>query len=72
MRSDSRPCWIKSSLSYANSNCVEVADLPSGAIGVRNSKDINGLVLQFTSYEWRAFIDAAQNGEFDNIGNRPN
>jgi hypothetical protein len=40
--------WIKSSLSYANGNCVEVANLPGGEIGVRNSRDSAGPVLQFT------------------------
>ncbi|MGH3173890.1 MAG: DUF397 domain-containing protein, partial [Streptosporangiaceae bacterium] len=37
--------WIKSSLSYANGNCVEVADLPGGEIGVRNSRNSAGPVL---------------------------
>ena len=28
--------WVKSSLSFANGNCVEVASLPGGEIGVRD------------------------------------
>jgi hypothetical protein len=57
--------WVKSSLSFSNSNCVEVANLPGGGIGVRDSKDPEGPVLRFTPGEWHAFIGGAQNGEFD-------
>jgi hypothetical protein len=60
--------WIKSSLSYANGNCVEVASLPDGEIGVRNSRDSTGPVLRFTSGEWHAFIGGVRNGEFDGFG----
>ena len=49
------PVWIKSSLSYANGNCVEVSDQPEGTIGVRNSRDGEGPVLRFTPGEWQAF-----------------
>jgi len=59
--------WIKSSLSYANGNCVEVASLPGGTIGVRNSRDSAGPVLRFTPREWHAFLGGVRNGEFDNI-----
>jgi hypothetical protein len=58
--------WVKSSLSYANGDCVEVANLPDGCIGVRDSKDAEGPILRFTSSEWRAFISGVHNGEFDN------
>jgi hypothetical protein len=57
--------WIKSSLSFANGNCVEVAGLPDGTIGVRNSRDVTGPVLRFTSGEWDAFLGGVRNGEFD-------
>ena len=59
--------WIKSSLSYANGNCVEVASLPGGTIGVRNSRDSAGPVLRFTPREWHAFLGGVRNGEFDNL-----
>ena len=60
--------WIKSSLSYYNGNCVEVADLPYGQVGVRDSKDPSGPVLWFTPDEWHAFLCGAKNGEFDSFG----
>jgi hypothetical protein len=59
--------WIKSSLSFANSNCVEVASLSAGQIGVRDSKNSDGPVLRFTPGEWDAFIGGVQNGEFDHF-----
>lgn len=60
--------WIKSSLSFSNGNCVEVASLPGGGVGVRDSKDPSGPVLQFTPGEWHAFLGGARNGEFDQFG----
>jgi Domain of unknown function (DUF397) len=60
--------WIKSSLSYANGNCVEVASLPGGEIGVRNSRDSAGPVLRFTPDEWHAFLGGVRNGEFGSFG----
>lgn len=60
--------WIKSSLSFSNGNCVEVASLPDGGVGVRDSKDPSGPVLRFTPGEWDAFLGGARNGEFDRFG----
>jgi Domain of unknown function (DUF397) len=60
--------WIKSSLSYANGNCVEVACLPGGEIGVRNSRNSGGPVLKFTPDEWHAFLGGVRNGEFNGFG----
>ena len=67
-RSDSGSYWVKSSLSFSNGNCVEVANLSDGRIGVRNSRDSEGPVLRFTSDEWHAFLGGARNGEFDGFG----
>ena len=57
--------WIKSSLSYANGNCVEAASLPGGTIGVRNSRDSAGPVLRFTPAAWHAFLGGVRDGEFE-------
>jgi len=60
--------WVKSSLSFANGNCVEVADLPGGEVAVRNSRDQGGPVLRFTPDEWHAFLGGVRKGEFDGFG----
>ncbi len=62
--------WVKSSLSFSNGNCVEVAGLPGGEVGVRNSRDSGGAVLRFTSDEWHAFLGGVRNGEFDGFGRK--
>ena len=55
--------WIKSSLSFSNGNCVEVASLPGDEIGVRNSRDPDGPVLTFTPGAWAAFVGRTRRGE---------
>lgn len=63
-RPTAAPAWTKSSFSHANGNCVEVADLQGGQVGMRDSKDITGPVLKFPPEEWRAFLGGVRNGEF--------
>ena len=63
--------WVKSSLSFSNGNCVEVARLPGDEIGVRNSRDPDGPVLTFTPREWDAFIGRARLGEFGRFRRPP-
>ena len=60
--------WVKSSFSFANGNCVEVAELSGGSVGIRDSRDPGGPVLRFTSDEWHAFLGGVRNGEFDGFG----
>jgi hypothetical protein len=64
--------WIKSSLSFSNSNCVEVADGGSTVL-VRDSKNPDGPVLRFTPDEWSAFPKAKVevDGEPDDGGFLP-
>jgi hypothetical protein len=44
---------------------VEVAELPGGAIAVRNSRDPGGPALIYTSAEITAFIRGVKDGQFD-------
>ncbi|GAA3443569.1 DUF397 domain-containing protein [Planomonospora venezuelensis] len=57
--------WRKSARSAANGNCVEIAHLPGGRVGVRDSKNRQGPVLVFTPGEWDAFVGGVKDGEFD-------
>jgi uncharacterized protein DUF397 len=56
--------WAKSSFSFSNGNCVEVAGLPGGSVGIRDSRDPGGPVLRFTRGAWGAFLGGARHGEF--------
>ena len=62
MESSSAP-WRKSSRSGTN-GCVEVA-MFDGRIAVRDSKNRQGPVLEFTPVEWEAFVGGVRDGEFD-------
>lgn len=57
--------WFKSSRSAGGGECVEVAHLDGGHVGVRDSKNPNGPALVFTPAQWDAFMSGAANGEFD-------
>jgi hypothetical protein len=62
------PKWIKSSRSFANGNCVEIAALPDGMIGIRDSKNPEGPILRFAPDEWKAFIGGVRRREFGGNG----
>ncbi|MFI6779144.1 DUF397 domain-containing protein [Nocardia sp. NPDC050412] len=57
--------WFKSTRSGATKDCVEVAFLDTGIIGVRDSKNPTGPALVFTPTEWDAFTARVQDGEFN-------
>ena len=46
--------WRKSSFSFSNGNCVEVAS----GVAVRDTQDRQGPVLKFSAAKWRAFTAA--------------
>lgn len=54
--------WRKSLRSDAG-NCVEVAFATDGTVGVRDSKNRIGSVLEFGPGEWDALIAGAKAGE---------
>ena len=58
--------WRKSTKTQANGQCVEVARV-GDVIGVRDSKDPNGPILEFTVQEFEAFLDGAGKGEFNDM-----
>jgi hypothetical protein len=58
--------FVKSSYSNGQGDCVEVAKKTEGGRAVRDSKDPDGAILDFTPGEWTAFIQGAKDGEFDN------
>jgi hypothetical protein len=49
-------CWRKSQHSNPNGACVEIAVLPDGRIGIRDSKDPEGPVFSFSREEFGAFL----------------
>ncbi|MEV6099747.1 DUF397 domain-containing protein [Nocardia sp. NPDC051981] len=57
--------WFKSSYSETGSQCVEVAFLDSGKVGIRDSKNPTGPALVFAPSEWDAFTAGVVAGELD-------
>ncbi len=54
--------WFKSSHSGGSQDCVEVAFLADGTVGVRDSKNPTGPALAFTPADWDAFTAAVKRG----------
>ncbi|WP_433634369.1 DUF397 domain-containing protein [Nocardia sp. CA-120079] len=57
--------WFKSSRSQGGADCVEVAFLAEGHVGMRDSKNLTGPALVFTPSAWDAFTAGVNDGEFD-------
>jgi hypothetical protein len=55
--------WRKRS--SGGDNCVEVSFADNGDVGVRDSKNPTGPVLEFTPPEWASFTSGVRDGEFD-------
>jgi hypothetical protein len=51
--------WRKSEHSINNGSCIMVAS-GSGAIAVRDSKEVAGLILRYSADTWRSFLAAAR------------
>jgi nitrogen fixation-related uncharacterized protein len=59
--------WRKSRVSNPSGSCVEIAELPGGAIAMRNSRHPTGPALVYTRAEVAAFLTGVKNGEFDDL-----
>lgn len=57
--------WRKSSFSGGAGECVEVAFLPEGVVGVRDSKARHAALLLFGEGEWSEFLDRVKAGDCD-------
>jgi hypothetical protein len=57
--------WRKASASQANDGCVEVAFLPDGRVGVRDSKNRSMPALALSARAWASFLANAKAGQFD-------
>jgi len=58
---------VKSSFSFSNGNCVDVALSPDGLVMVRHSRQMTP-ILFFTGNEWEAFLKGAKTREFEYEG----
>ncbi|QNP74946.1 DUF397 domain-containing protein [Streptomyces roseirectus] len=47
--------WRKSPASSGGEQCVEITDLPSGGVAIRDSKNPLKEPLRYTADEWAAF-----------------
>ncbi|MEU1429586.1 DUF397 domain-containing protein [Nocardia sp. NPDC005746] len=61
----SRAAWFKSSHSGSQGDCVEVAWLGDGGIGVRDSKNPAGGTLVLLPAQWDSFIGVVASGSFN-------
>ena len=57
--------WRKSSRSYGSGECVEIAASSIKLIHVRDSKNVPGTVLTFSSTQWNAFVANVRRGNSD-------
>ncbi|MET9028283.1 DUF397 domain-containing protein [Nocardia sp. NPDC004168] len=60
----SRAKWFKSTRSSMGKDCVEVAFLAQGMVGVRDSKNPTSPALVFAPGDWDAFTSAVRVDEF--------
>ncbi|MFJ5737319.1 DUF397 domain-containing protein [Streptomyces microflavus] len=62
------PRWFKSSYSDNGGNCIEVAAnlaASQGIVPVRDSKNVDGPVLDVRTAAFSAFVAGVQAGKFD-------
>jgi Domain of unknown function (DUF397) len=59
--------WHKSSYSQVG-ECVEVAKLSRGVIGVRDTKNPGGPVLTYSAADWRTFLAGMRTARASDTG----
>ena len=59
--------WRKSRHSNPSGNCVEIAELPDGAIAIRNSRFPDGPALIWARTDFTEFLAGARDGDFDTL-----
>ncbi|GLW10690.1 DUF397 domain-containing protein [Nonomuraea sp. NPDC003707] len=57
--------WRKATRSGDSGDCIEVAPLGDGRVGLRDSERPDLPAYVVSSSVWGAFIDGAKKGEFD-------
>jgi Domain of unknown function (DUF397) len=55
--------WRKAQRSISNGACVEVASVAANVL-IRDSQDVNGPVLNYSTGSWQAFLRDARLGKF--------
>jgi hypothetical protein len=59
--------WRKSSHSNGATNCVEVAMLADGTVGLRHSRRPDAEVIVYSRSEWAAFVAGVKAEEFEPV-----
>lgn len=57
--------WRKSSSSWGNGNCVEVAGLSEGVVSIRDSRSPRTGRLRVSAVQWRVFVNRVRDWESD-------
>lgn len=57
--------WRKATRSGDSGDCIEVAPLAGGQVGIRDSEHPEQAPYVVSASVWGAFIDGAKKGEFD-------
>jgi hypothetical protein len=55
--------WRKSRRSNPSGECVEMAELATGRVAIRDSRCPDGPALVFTRMEWRAFLRGVRDAD---------
>ncbi|GAA1771774.1 DUF397 domain-containing protein [Nonomuraea sp. NPDC003560] len=57
--------WRKATRSGDSGDCLEVAPLPDGRVGLRDTERLDLAPYVVSPSVWAAFVDGAKKGEFD-------